>query len=130
LTTYATLNQVKDELVMSYSNTNYDAELNNLLSLVDAEINTILQKYTSHPVQSEIATQFSYLEARMCAIHFRMKRATPPEQNQLQAVLKNNQALLQGIIESNFKRSFFAEGSRSEEDNAGAVPWRWQKGDY
>lgn len=128
--TYATLDQTKDELVLNYSNTNYDTELNNLLALVDAEINTILQKYTSMPVQTEIATQFAYLEARMVAIHFRLKRATPQEQQQLQAVLKNNMALLTGIIESNFKRSFFAEGSRSEDENAGAVPWRWQKGDW
>jgi hypothetical protein len=113
---------------MNYANTNYDTELNNLLSLVDSEINTMLQRYTSLPVQSEIATQFAYLEARMCALHFRIKRATPQEQQQLQAVLKNNQMLLQGILESNFKRSFIAQGSRSEEDNAGAVPWRWMEG--
>jgi hypothetical protein len=128
--TFATLSQVHDELVISSSNTNYDTEIDNLLALVDAEITTILQKYTSMPVQTEIATQFAYLEARMVAIHFRLKRATPQEQQQLQAVLKNNVALLQGIIESNFKRSFFAEGSRSEDENAGAVPWRWQKGDW
>jgi hypothetical protein len=127
---FCTLSQVHDELVLNSANTNYDTELNNLISLVDAEITTTLQKYTSMPVQTEIATQFAYLEARMVAIHFRLKRATPQEQQQLQAVLKNNVALLTGIIESNFKRSFFAEGSRSEDENAGAVPWRWQKGDW
>lgn len=128
--TFATLDQVHDELVISYSNTNYDTEISNLLDLVDAEILTMLQKYTSLPVQNEIATQFAYLEARMAALHFRIKRATPQEQQQLQAVLNNNQNLLMGIINANFKRAFFAEGSRSEDENAGAVPWRWQKGDW
>jgi hypothetical protein len=122
--TFATLSQVHDELVLNSANTTYDTELNNLLALVDAEITTLLRKYSSQPVQSEIATQFAYIEARMVAIHFRIKRATPQEQQQLQSVLKNNQALLSAIIDSNFKTNFSSEGSRSDyEDGPTSIPW-------
>lgn len=122
--TYCTLSQVHDEIVLSSSNTNYDTELTNLISLVDSEINTILQKYTSMPLQLEIQTQFAYIEARMVATHFRLKRATPQEKEQLQSVLKENQALLMGIINSNFKSSFGATSPRDDEYVWPAViPW-------
>ena len=115
--TYSTLNAVKDELTLNYSNTNYDTELNNLLALVDGEINAILQKYTSLPVQTEIANQLAYPEATMVALHFRIKRATPQEQQQLQAILKNNQDRLKAMISANFKRAFFVTSSSFDNDD-------------
>ena len=125
---YATLSQCHDELILSNSNTQYDAELDNLLGLVDAEINTILQKYTSQPLQIEIQQQFSYIEARMVALHFRIKRATPQEQQQLSAVLKSNQQLLMAIINANFRRSFFGQSSASDYENNN--PWHWFRWNY
>jgi hypothetical protein len=116
MTTYATLSQVHDELTLASSNTTNDTELTNLLSLVDTYIQMRLQKYTSLPLQIEISTQIADIEARWVAARFRFRRATPQEQNQFQAALKNIEEEFQAFLNNNFRVGFRSVGSMTDKD--------------
>ncbi|MHB1907762.1 MAG: hypothetical protein ACYCQJ_02685 [Nitrososphaerales archaeon] len=104
--TFCDLNQVKDELVLAYTVTSNDAELNNLLSLVDTYINTRLQKLTSLPLQTELSSQLADYEARLVVARFRLRRATPQEQQQYQAALDQIELELQEFLKANFRTTF------------------------
>ncbi len=114
MTTYSSLNQVHDELNLAYSNTSNDTALTNLLSLVDSYINMRLQRYTSLPLQTEISTQIADIEARWVAMRFRFRSATPQEQNQYQAALKNIEDEFQAFLNANFRHNFRAYGSMTD----------------
>lgn len=114
MTTYSSLNNVKDELVIAYAVTTNDIELTNLLNEIDSHINTRLQRYTSLPVQQEIASAIGGIEARWVAARFRFRRATPQEQNQYQVLLKNIEESFQQFLGSNFGRRFRAVGSMTD----------------
>ncbi|HZW58251.1 MAG TPA: hypothetical protein VFF30_18325 [Nitrososphaerales archaeon] len=124
---YATLNQVKDELTLAYAVTTNDTELNNLIALVDSIINLRLQRYTSLPLQTEIATQLADIEARWVAARFRLKRATPQEQNQFQAVITLIESEFQEFLKNSFQRSFFGEGAKSDQDFVGVDLGQWDQ---
>ncbi len=116
MTTYASLNQVHDEITLPYSNVSNDSELNSLLVLVDSYINMRLQKYTSLPLQIEISTELADIEARWVAARFRFRRATPQEQQQYQAALKNIEDEFQAFLNNNFRKGFRAYGSMTNID--------------
>jgi len=113
--TYATLSQVKEELNLSSSVTTNDTELNDLLTTIDNYINTRLQRFTSLPLQSEMQTYLADLEARWVVTRFRIRRATPQEQQQYQALLGNIEQQFQEYLKNNFQTSFVGHGSRSDE---------------
>ena len=114
--TYSSLNQCKDELTLAYSVTTNDTELNNLLGLVDSYINMRLQKYTSLPLQIEISTELADIEARWVAARFRFRRATPQEQQQYQAALKNIEDEFQAFLNNNFRTGFRVVSSMTNVD--------------
>lgn len=111
---YASLNQVHDELTLAYSITTNDTELSNLIGLIDSHINLRLQKYTSLPAQTEIASQLAYIEARWVASAFRFRRATPQEKQQYQAELTNIEQEFQAFLNNNFRTSFRAVSSNTD----------------
>jgi hypothetical protein len=114
--TYCTLDQVKDELVLAYAVSSNDTELNNIIALIDSYINLRLQKYTSLPVNAEISAQLADIEARWSAARFRFRRATPQEQQQYQAALKNIEEEFQHFLNNNFRTGFRAVSSMTDRD--------------
>lgn len=103
-----------DELTLAYSITTNDTELTNLLALIDSYVNMRLQRYTSLPLQVEISSQIADIEARWVAARFRFRRATPQEQNQYQAALKNVEDEFQSFLNNNFRHNFRAYGSMTD----------------
>lgn len=81
------------------------------MNLIDSYINMRLQRYTSLPTQVEISSQLADIEARWVAARFRFRRATPQEQNQYQAALKNIEDEFQAFLNNNFRTNFRAYGS-------------------
>ena len=114
--TYSNLASVKEELNLSSSIVTNDTELNDLLTTIDNYINTRLQRFTSLPLQSELQTYLSDLESRWVVARFRLRRATPQEQQQYQIIISQVEAQFQEFLKNNFQRSFSAEGSRSDEE--------------
>ncbi len=114
--TYATLSQTKEELNISSSITTSDSELNDLLTTIDNYINTRLQRFTSLPLQSELGIFLSDLETRYVVARFRLRRATPQEQQQYQVVINQIEAQFQEFLKNNFQRTFAGVGSRSNDD--------------
>lgn len=104
--TYCTLTSLKEELNVSVSNTNMDGELNDLLTTLDNYINTRLQRYTSLPLQNELLGYLSDLEARWATSRFRMRRATPQEVQQYQAILNQIELEFQEFLKANFRTTF------------------------
>lgn len=70
--TYASLDQVKRWLLIPSSETSDDAELNELLNIVDTEIQTIISKYTSSPPESDDV--IALYESLWVAGLYRMRR--------------------------------------------------------
>jgi len=70
--TYASLDQVKRWLLIPSSETSDDTELNELLNVVDAEIQTIISKYTSSPPESDDV--IALYESLWVAGLYRMRR--------------------------------------------------------
>jgi|SRR5579875_1402559 len=114
--TYAQLSDAKNELQISTSVTTYDTELNDLLTKQDNYINLRLQKYTSLPVQTEIATQLAEIEARWAALRFRMRRATPQEYPQYQTLIQNIEDEFQRFLDNNFRTSFVGVSNMTDRD--------------
>ncbi|MGI0085813.1 MAG: hypothetical protein ACREBQ_12100, partial [Nitrososphaerales archaeon] len=114
MTTYASLDNCKDELTLAYSVSTNDTELTNLLTMVDGDINRDLQRYTSLPLQTEISAQLADIEARWVALRFRFRRATPQEQNQYQAALKNIKDEFEEFLKNNFQKTFRTRGSMTD----------------
>lgn len=112
--TYSSLSQCKEELNLSASITTNDAELNDLLTTIDNYINTRLQRFTSLPLQTELQTFLADLEARWVVARFRLRRATPQEQQQYQVIIAQIETQYQEFLKNNFQRSFSAEGARSD----------------
>ena len=112
--TYSSLSQCKEELNLSSSITTNDAELNDLLTTIDNYINTRLQRFTSLPLQTELQTFLADLEARWVVARFRLRRATPQEQQQYQVIIAQIETQYQEFLKNNFQRSFIAEGSGSD----------------
>jgi len=110
-TAYASLDQVKKELLTASNQTNYDEELLDLLSSVDQHINMRMQKFTSLPVQSEIAIQLGEIEASMVAARFKLRRSAPNTYADYNNVLLATEQRLQHFLEQNFKTTFVAVGS-------------------
>ena len=113
--TYATLLGVKEELQINSGNTLYDQELNDLLATIDGNINTRLQRRTSLPVNTEIASQLADVEVRWVAARYRIRRATPQENQQYQAVLAQIENQFTEFLKSNFQTSFFVESPESDQ---------------
>ena len=113
--TYSSLTSVKEELNISDSVTTNDQELNDLLTSIDNYINTRLQRFTSLPLQTELTTYLADLESRWVCARFRMRRATPQEQQQYQVTVNQIEAQFQEFLKSNFQRSFFGQGSESDQ---------------
>ena len=114
--TYSNLTSVKEELNIASSNTTYDFELNDLLTTIDYYINTRLQRFTSLPLQTELQSYLSDLESRWVVSRYRLRRATPQEQQQYQATIVQIEQQFQEFLRSNFMRTFTTSGSRSKED--------------
>ena len=70
--TYATLDQVKKWLIIPSSETSDDAEITELLNLVDAEIQVLITKYTSSAPESDDV--IAMYEALWVAGLYRMRR--------------------------------------------------------
>lgn len=119
--TYSDLSSVKEELNLSSSVTTSDTELNDLLTTIDDYINTRLQRFTSLPLQTELQTYLADLESRWVVSRFRLRRATPQEQQQYQVIISQIEAQFQEFLKNNFQRSFSAEGSRSNESGIGTI---------
>lgn len=114
--TYALLADVHNELLLSSSVTTNDAEINDLLTKTDNYINLRLQKYTSLPIQIEIATQLAEIEARWVALRFRMRRATPQEYPQYQTLIQNIEDEFQKFLDNNFRMSFVGVSNMTDRD--------------
>ncbi|MHB8603523.1 MAG: hypothetical protein ACYC9R_12890 [Nitrosotalea sp.] len=114
--TYASLTQVKEELNIASAITTNDTELNDLLTTIDNYINTRLQRFTSLPLQAEMQTYLADLESRWVVSRFRLRRATPQEQQQYQALITDIETQFQEYLKNNFQTSFFVQGSRSNEE--------------
>ena len=127
--TYATLTQVHQELNLSTSVTTNDTELDALLTIIDNQINTKLQRYTSLPIQVEMQTYLADVEARWVVTRFRLRRATPQEQQQYQALLANIDQEWQDYLANNFQTSFFGEGSQSDNDSIKLDLGQWNETD-
>lgn len=112
--TYSSLTTVKEELNIASTITVFDQELTDLLTTIDNYVNTRLQRFTSLPLQSELAIFLSDLESRWVCARYRMRRATPQEQQQYQVTLNQIEAQFQEFLKSNFQRSFFGQGSESD----------------
>jgi DNA replication protein DnaD len=112
--TYSSLTSVKEELNISSSNVLYDQELNDLLATIDNYINTRLQRFTSLPLQSELTTFLSDLESRWVCARYRIRRASPQEQQQYQVTLNQIETQFQEFLKNNFQRTFFGQGSESD----------------
>ncbi len=126
---YATLIQVHEELNLSTSVTTNDTELTDLLTIIDNQINTKLQKYSSLPLQQEMQTYLADVEARWVVTRFRLRRATPQEQQQYQALLANIDKEWQDYLASNFQTSFFGQGSQSDNDSLKLDLGQWNESD-
>lgn len=113
--TYSNILSVKEELNLSSSITSSDGELNDLLATIDDYINTRLQRFTSLPLQTELQTYLADLESRWVVSRFRLRRATPQEQQQYQVNISQIETQFQEFLKNNFQRSFSAEGSRSDD---------------
>lgn len=120
--TYASLTQVHEELNLASSITTNDAELNDLLTAIDTYVNTRLQRSTSLPLNTELQTPLGDIEARWVVARFRLRRATPQEQQQYQTILNEIEQEFQSFLNNNFKTAFTNIGSRSgrtSQDNMG-----------
>ena len=69
---YASLDQIKKWLLISSDDTSEDSELSELLSMVDAEIQAIISKYTSSPPESDDV--IAMYESLWVAGLYRMRR--------------------------------------------------------
>ncbi|MHB8565731.1 MAG: hypothetical protein ACYC7D_05385 [Nitrososphaerales archaeon] len=118
--TFSTLASVKEELALNSSVTSNDSELNDLLTSIDNYINTRLQRFTSLPLLAELNVYLADLESRWVCARFRIRRATPQEQQQYQVVVNQIETQFQEFLKSNFQRSFFSQGSRTD----GEYRWR------
>ncbi|MHB2036967.1 MAG: hypothetical protein ACYCPW_09555 [Nitrososphaerales archaeon] len=114
--TYASLAQCHEELNLSSSIVSNDSELTDLLTTIDNYINTRLQRFTSLPVQIELSIFLSDLETRYVVARFRLRRATPQEQQQYQVIINQIEAQFQEFLKNNFMTTFSAVGSRSDDD--------------
>lgn len=123
--TFASLTQVKEELNLAGSITINDTELNDLLSTIDTYINTRLQRFTSLPLQTELQTPLADIEARWVVARFRLRRATPQEQEQYQVILAQIDQQFQEFLKNNFKTTFSASGSRTDEIPMGLDLGQW-----
>ena len=126
--TYATLTQVKEELNIASAITTSDTELDDLLTLIDDQLNTRLKRFTSLPLQSEMLTYLGDLEARIVVARYRLRRATPQEQQQYQVIIQQIEAQFMEYLKNNFQTSFFGQGSRSEE-REGLDLGQWNESD-
>ena len=116
MTTYATLVQVKEELNLASSVTTNDTELTDLLTTIETYINTRLQRFTSLPLQIELKMPLADLESRWVVARFRLRRATPQEQNQYQTIINQIETQFEEFLKNNFQRTFATVSSRSDED--------------
>ena len=114
--TYATLLQCKEELNINSSITLYDSELNDLLATIDTYVNTRLQRFTSLPLQVELQTPLSDLESRWVVARYRLRRATPQEQQQYQTMINQIEQQFQEFLKNNFRQTFAGIGSRTDEE--------------
>ncbi|MDG6995190.1 MAG: hypothetical protein JRN52_04630 [Nitrososphaerota archaeon] len=119
--TYSTLSQCKEELNINSSITLYDSELTDLLSIIDTHINTRLQRFTSLPLQIELQTPLADLESRWVVARYRLRRATPQEQQQYQVMLNQIEQQFQEFLKNNFRQTFAGISSRSDEDARGGI---------
>ena len=114
--TLCTLAQAKEELNLSSSITSQDTELNDLLTIIDNYINTRLQRFTSLPISAGLLVPLADIEARWVVARFRLRRATPQEQQQYQVIINQIEAQFQEFLKNNFQLTFTGVGSRSEDD--------------
>ena len=105
--------QVKEELNIASAITTSDSELNDLLSLIDDQLNTRLKRFSSLPLQSEMLTYLGDVEARIVVARYRIRRATPQEQQQYQVIIQNIEMQFQEYLKNNFQTTFNGSGSRS-----------------
>lgn len=126
--TYATLVQVKEELNLASSITTNDTELNDLLTTIDTYLNTRLQRYTSLLLNAELQVPLADIEARWVVARFRLRRATPQEQQQYQTIITQIEQQFQEFLKNNFKTTFSDVGSRSDDDShIGVDLGQWNK---
>ncbi|MHB1868418.1 MAG: hypothetical protein ACYCPP_05675 [Nitrososphaerales archaeon] len=114
--TYSDLTSVKEELNLAASVITSDTELTDLLTTIDNYINTRLQRFTSLPIQSELQTYLGDLESRWVVSRYRLRRATPQEQQQYQVMITQIELQFQEFLKNNFMTTFSAVGSRSDDD--------------
>ncbi len=101
---YSTIAQVKEILLIPSATTTYDAEIQNIIALVDSEIDTILKKYTDLPLHQDIASELQYISAEWAAGVFKNRRAGSKDQPLGSA--ENARTRLRQFVEAHFKTSF------------------------
>jgi hypothetical protein len=126
--TYASLNDCKDELQISYSITSDDQELNALLQRIDDYVNMRLNHYTSLPVQDAIGGQLADTESRWVANRFRFRRATPSEQIDLQKTIDLIETQFQNFLDANFRQHFQGVDYQTDKGHTSTRPGYWGEG--
>ena len=111
--TYASIVDLKQQLLIATNQTVYDSELNDILQKTDIYINLRLQKFTSLPVQTEIANQLADIESQMAAARFKLRRATPATYADYNNIKETIEDQFEFFLEQNFKTTFQAVGSQS-----------------
>ncbi len=96
--------------------TTNDVELSNLLVIIDNYINLRLAHYTSLPLQIAMQSQLADIESRWVAIRFRLRRATPQEQQQYETLLTEIEKEFQQFLDANFQLYFKGVGSQTSVD--------------
>ncbi|MDW8044714.1 MAG: hypothetical protein RMJ31_02940 [Nitrososphaerota archaeon] len=109
--TYCTISDVK---ALWFPGKNWtaqeDNELSNLIDEVSSEIDSILEKYATLPLQKSLADKLRYICAEWVAGRFRLNRGHKDDEKDRPSVIAAHKRLL-NFIEVYFKRSFEPIGS-------------------
>ena len=130
---FTTLEAVKEELNYPTSTTNFDSSLTNLISYADQYFVMRMQRYTSLPVNSDIAAQIGQIQIRWIAYRFKQRNASTAQYAELQTYIGQVEMELIQFLKQNFRTTFDTVGSQDNivpfQNYLGRpVPW-WSSDD-
>ena len=109
---YSTLSRIKRWLQLSDDDTRFDSELSEIQGAVNGQIDLLLGKFTSLPVEdADVLEVLADVEAEWCAGVFRTRREVSqalPEQQRQHPYIAEAKARLLDLIRSKYLTSFEA----------------------
>ncbi len=130
--TYGSLASVHYRLQIPQANTGSDAEITDILTDVDAIINTRLAPYTALPLPttSPYSTELAIIANDLAAGIFRMRRMAPGDEAP-QAMLELAETRLQAFLTAHFRQTLRGVGSADmysdSDDNPRTDTGLWQR---